>query len=163
MAVRRWVIIAAGAVILVVMVGLGLIGTGAYLLYRQVDVQTTSAAAAQREFEQARAQFPGQKPYLEISREGRGALPTINRDLERQDAAALTTVHALIWNPREDKVVRLSLPFWLVRLTSRGKLSLGDEFGRDLTITAEDLERRGPGLILDHQEPGGERVLVWTQ
>jgi hypothetical protein len=32
-----------------------------------------------------------------------------------------------------------------------------------LNLTADDLERRGPGLILDHKEASGERVLVWAQ
>jgi len=32
-----------------------------------------------------------------------------------------------------------------------------------LRITADDLERRGPGLILDYKEASGQRVLVWAQ
>jgi hypothetical protein len=45
------------------------------------------------------------------------------------------------------------------------KISSNDETGEamKLKITVEDLERRGPGLILDHKEASGERVLVWAQ
>ena len=46
------------------------------------------------------------------------------------------------------------------------RISPNDDPGADpvkLKITAEDLERRGPGLILDHKEATGERVLVWAQ
>src|SRR6478752_7712524 len=33
----------------------------------------------------------------------------------------------------------------------------------DLRLTAEDLERFGPTLIVDHKNASGERVLVWSQ
>ena len=33
----------------------------------------------------------------------------------------------------------------------------------DLRLTAEDLERFGPTLIVDHKSGSGERVLVWSQ
>ena len=33
----------------------------------------------------------------------------------------------------------------------------------DLRLTAEDLERFGPTLIVDHRNTSGERVLVWSQ
>jgi hypothetical protein len=32
-----------------------------------------------------------------------------------------------------------------------------------LNVTADELERHGPGLILDYTTPGGERVLVWAE
>jgi hypothetical protein len=33
----------------------------------------------------------------------------------------------------------------------------------DLRVTVEDLERHGPGLVLDHQSRHGGRVLAWTE
>jgi hypothetical protein len=60
------------------------------------------------------------------------------------------------------------MPFWLLRMTKGQpiRISSNDDPGSDavkLKITVEDLERRGPGLILDHKEASGERVLVWAQ
>ena len=33
----------------------------------------------------------------------------------------------------------------------------------DLRLSIEDLERYGPTLIVDHQAPDGQRVLVWSK
>ena len=33
----------------------------------------------------------------------------------------------------------------------------------DLRLTIHDLERQGPSLIVDHQAPDGDRVLVWSR
>ena len=32
----------------------------------------------------------------------------------------------------------------------------------DLDVTEEDLERRGPGLVLDEEGAGGRRLMLWT-
>jgi hypothetical protein len=60
----------------------------------------------------------------------------------------------------------MDIPFWLLRLKMRGTRF---DFGGNnvdlakLRITVEDLERYGPTLILDHKEPDGSRVLIWSQ
>jgi len=33
----------------------------------------------------------------------------------------------------------------------------------ELEITAADLERYGPALVIDHARPDGSRLLVWTE
>jgi len=33
----------------------------------------------------------------------------------------------------------------------------------DLRLRVEDLERYGSALVVDHQSPDGERVLVWSE
>ena len=32
----------------------------------------------------------------------------------------------------------------------------------DLRVSVDDLERRGPGLVLDHQGADGARIVLWT-
>ena len=39
----------------------------------------------------------------------------------------------------------------------------GDLQFEQLKLTAEELERYGPSLLLDHRGGTGQRVLVWTQ
>jgi len=34
---------------------------------------------------------------------------------------------------------------------------------RRVRLTLDDLERRGPGLILDQKDRHGSQVLVWTE
>jgi hypothetical protein len=69
----------------------------------------------------------------------------------------------LAWSSHPPRLVRASIPFWLVRL-SPGRLNAsGVEVPLDvrrLKLTPEDLERYGRGVILDVERPDGARVLV---
>ena len=63
-------------------------------------------------------------------------------------------------------MVRVSIPFWIVRMKMRGTtIDLNGKHMNleDLRLTAEDLERFGPTLIVDHENTTGERVLVWSE
>jgi hypothetical protein len=62
--------------------------------------------------------------------------------------------------------VKVSIPFWLLRLKMRGAtIDLnGNRMDlEDLKLTVEDLERFGPTLIVDHSSASGDHVLVWSQ
>jgi hypothetical protein len=75
-------------------------------------------------------------------------------------------LNVLAFDPDDGRIVRISIPFWLLRMKMRGatvdfngnKMDL-----EDLKLTVEDLERFGPTLIVDHRNVHGERVLVWSQ
>ena len=72
----------------------------------------------------------------------------------------------IAFDPDDGRIVRVSIPFWLVRMKMRGAtIDLnGNHMNlEDLRLTAEDLERFGPTLIVDHKNTTGERVLVWSQ
>ena len=48
--------------------------------------------------------------------------------------------------------------------SSRFSTTTGIDFDTDrVHLTLEDLERRGPGLILDQEDRRGSQVLVWTE
>jgi hypothetical protein len=71
----------------------------------------------------------------------------------------------MAFDPDDARVVRVEIPFWLLRLKLRGGIDFN---GRrmeldDLKLTVEDLERYGPALVVDHQGSSGERVVVWSQ
>ena len=72
----------------------------------------------------------------------------------------------MAFDSHEKKVIRLALPFWMLRLKSDGgRFDIGRR-NVDLArmhITVEDLERYGPILILDQKDTDGARVLVWSQ
>jgi hypothetical protein len=165
-----WGLIILGTATFVVIVGVALVGVAGYFVYQQFKFQSTPATrvAAEAEFEAIVRKFEGKKPFLEII----DGEPVVNSEAhaERQaHSEPLEAIHVVVWDPNEEKLVRLNIPFWLIRMTKGKpiKLSAGDEeFGHGpvrLNVTAEDLERHGPGLILDHRETGGERVLVWAR
>lgn len=165
-----WGLIILGIATFVVILGVALVAVAGYFIYQQFAFQATPATrvAAESEFEAIVREFEGQKPFLEIV----DGEPVINRGSHAEEPGhtpPLKAIHVVVWDPNEQKVVRLNIPFWLLRMTKGKpiKLSSGDEeFGHDpvrLNVTADDLERHGPGLILDHRESSGERVLVWAR
>jgi hypothetical protein len=57
---------------------------------------------------------------------------------------------------------------WLLRLSGNRGVDLSNSdtpltTSVRLHVTADELERHGPGLILDLTTPSGERVLVWAE
>ena len=72
----------------------------------------------------------------------------------------------MAFDSHDEKVVRLELPFWLLRLKvggSRFDIGGGNVDLAKLRLTVEDLERYGPTLILDQKDSDGSRVLIWSQ
>ena len=72
----------------------------------------------------------------------------------------------MAFDPKDGRIVRVDIPFWLLRLKLRG--SAIDFNGNrmeleDLKLTVEDLERYGPVLVVDHRAQTGQHVLVWSQ
>jgi hypothetical protein len=130
-----------------------------------VQTRTVNAAAAGREFEDARKVFNGQTPLLRLDNVDR---PLIERRIEDLPASATkpTDMFILAWDPDKDHVVRVSLPFWLLRMGRRKmNFTTGDrDFDLErLNLSLEQLERVGPVLVLDAITPSGQRVLIWTK
>ena len=72
----------------------------------------------------------------------------------------------MAFDPHDEKVVRMELPFWLLRLKWAARASTSaaaTSISAKLRLTVEDLERYGPMLILDQKDTDGSRVLVWSQ
>jgi hypothetical protein len=149
--------------ILVVFIGIGIaIGVAAWF-QQNLEVKQSSEVEADVEFENVRKRFPGRMPLLEL-RDGRPAY-TAERE-SRGSGGSLHTLHVLVFESDERQLARVSLPFWLLRLKSTpiefGAYASGlDDEGVELR--PEDLEKYGPGIILDAARPNGERVLLWAE
>jgi hypothetical protein len=161
-----WTVIIVGISAFVLVVGVMLVGVVGFVLYQQFAFQAKTATemSADEQFAQVVAKFEGQKPYLVI----KDGEPVLNDQPAVAPGKPVEALHIIVWDPDERKVVTLNMPFWLLRMTKGQpiRISSNDDPGGEavkLRITAEDLERRGPGLILDHKEASGERVLVWAQ
>jgi len=160
-----WAIIIVGISAFLLVVGVVLVGVVGFVIYQQFAIQakTATEGSADEEFAKIVATFEGQKPYLVI----KDGEPVVTEAPAAAPGKPVEALHIIIWDPDKRKVVKLNLPFWLLRMTKGQpiKISSTDEPGEamKLKITVEDLERRGPGLVLDHKEASGERVLVWAQ
>ena len=158
-----WVWIIVGILISIFVIGAGCV-TFTVLWFRQnMDITETSDANAAAEFDTVRAKFAGQLPLIEM-RDDRPRL--VEERLKKASTTPLKTMHVMAWDSDESQIVRFSLPFWLLRLNP-GPIRIGNYAdGWDdsrIRFTIEDLERSGPGLVLDATERNEGRVLVWVE
>jgi hypothetical protein len=163
--VKTWVWILIGLVVVAVLGLVAVAGVGFYYVSRHVETRAATPATAAREFEAIKAGFPGQTPLIELDREGR----FLRAHTDRPAPAHVTPpsdLHLLAFDPSDERIVRFTIPFWLLRLKS-GDATIDLNGNRmdleDLRLTVEDLERYGPTMIVDHLTPDGERILVWSK
>ena len=161
--VKTWVWVVAGVVVMGVLCLVGVAAAGLWYAKTHIDVRSVSPATAVNDFEEVRRQFNNQKPLIELDE--RGHFLHANTDRATSDRRP-ESLHVMAFDPDEERVVRMNIPFWLLRLKSGGShVNVGhDSFDlKDMKLTVEDLERYGPTLIVDHKGRAGERVLVWSQ
>jgi hypothetical protein len=161
--VKTWVWVVAA------IVGVGILGivtmaaAGLWFVRSHIDVRSTTVTAASSDFETVRARFSAQKPLIELDDHGEFIRANTDRPA---GTARPQSLNVMAFDPDDEKVVRMDLPFWLLRLKSGGtrfSMGGGDVDLAKLRLTVEDLERFGPTLILDHKDRHGARVLVWSQ
>jgi hypothetical protein len=167
MAGKKGLWIALGSCGFLLFAGAAFIAIIVFSVVRHLEVRPVSTAAAEQEYGRLRDRFAGQTPLLEIDRD-RPEQIRINRSAERISQAGISTIHICAWNPRESKIVKLDLPLWLLRLRPNSESIhwnwSGNELNlENLNVTVEDVERRGPGLILNFEGRHGERVLLWSE
>ena len=164
-----WVSVLIAAVIIVGIVAVAAVGGAAFFIYRHVNTTFVGTEHAQVEFTQARARFEGQQPLIEIRHDDE---PIIHRELIKGAAGSkkLDALRVLAYDQRARKLVRVSIPFWLLRMAPSKNLSFLNDNGINVDVdsdrvrlTLEDLERRGPGLLIDSKDRRGSLVLVWTE
>jgi hypothetical protein len=159
-----WIIVTCFALGLLTLIAVA--GAGVYFLSHHVDARRSTSAEALRSIEAQRALFKDQPPLFQVDDSER-TVPT--RPLPSLPTSNVKPGHLwiLAWDPDEGRLVKVSLPFWLLRM-GRRKIDVfsGDERGFDLDrlgLDMNELERIGPALVIDIRSKGGERVLVWTQ
>ncbi len=85
---------------------------------------------------------------------------------DRTPTAPPEALNVIAFDPDDNRIVKVSIPFWLLRMKMKGTTIdfNGSQMDlEDLKLTVEDLERFGPTLIVDHASASGERVLVWSK
>jgi hypothetical protein len=164
---KTWISVAIAAVIIVGLVAVAAIGGTVFFIYRHVNTQITPSDNAEQQFAEARSRFTGQQPLIEIRKDDE---PLLHREVipASRPAAKLDTLRVMAYDTHERKLVRVAIPFWLLRMAPSRHMSFLNDQGIDfdsdrVRLTLEDLERRGPGLILDQADRRGSQVLIWTE
>jgi hypothetical protein len=151
-----------------------LVGGGIYMFRQHVRTETASTQDVQEQFEQARKRFAGQQPLVEIGKTGNNDRQVlVHKPPETTERRTnLQSIQVLAYDPREGRLVRVDVPVWLARMAMSNR---GGSGHRRITIngeniefdagdlTFEDIERHGPGLIVDVSDERGSQVLVWAE
>ena len=129
----------------------------------KVRADRSLVPALVKAFDEARKPFQDMQPLFELDRRD---VPKMTRPLESLPAGVTRpqTMYILAWDPDKERLARVSMPFWMLRL-GRKKIDLtigGFDFQR-LQLDIEQLERVGPIILFDYRPQNGQRVLVWTQ
>ena len=161
--VPTWVWIVVGVVTLGILCVITLAAAGLWFVRSHVNVQPTTVAAATTDFQTIRERFANQKPLIELDDHGNFVHANTDRPNGTKQPDSL---NVMAFDAREEHVVRVEIPFWILRLKTRGTLvdvGSGNIDLQKLRLTVDDLQRFGPTLIVDHKDMNGSRVLVWSQ
>lgn len=162
---KTWIWIVLGVVVFFGMIAVGGIIAAVSFFRQNLDVTehiTESAAAS--EFDAIHAKFPGQQPLIELV-DGKPQY-VAERASQPATQTTLSTLHVLAYDRDKEQVAKFSLPFWLLRMKSGPIRISAYQQGwddRGVSFRVEDIEKHGPGIILDATERRQGRVLVWAE
>jgi hypothetical protein len=131
-----------------------------YFVFRSFEKERTPEAVAVREMDSIRGRFGVRPPLVEIL-DLRSMDVRVNR-LANTAGARVHTVHVVNWKVEDDEFVRTEFPLWLMRFSSVNLLSQLGITPVKLRLTVQDVERYGPGVIVDYNQPGALRLLIWV-
>jgi hypothetical protein len=161
---RTWLWVVLGVFIVFMVIAIAGI-TFAVVFFRQnMTVTAMNPNNATEQFDSVRARYPGQQPLLRMV-DGRPEYVDDRAATAGVVTTPLQTLHMMAWDDDEEQLVTFTIPFWLLRLKS-GPIQLSaysqgwDD--RGVSFRIEDLERAGPGIVMDFSERDG-RVLIWAE
>jgi hypothetical protein len=160
--VKTWVKVVIAVVVLGVLLVVVLIAGGAYLVSRHFQIAgDVDEARAVDEFNEVRARFAGQEPLVTIDGD-RLTVVELERRMATYTGPTPQTLRVLVWSEDENKLVRLVIPFWVLRLSRDQPMNLDIDGMERIRVTPAELDRAGPALVLDHRDRK-DRLLMWTE
>jgi hypothetical protein len=169
-----WVWVLVGVIGFCVLALVVVVGGGIYMFRQHVQTESASTQDVQKEFEQTRQRFTGQQPLVEVRKSDTDDRQVVvHKPLETAERQTnLKSIRVLAYDPRQGRVVRVDVPVWLARMamserggSGRRRITVnGEDIDFDAgDLTFEDVERHGPGLIVDTSDDRGGKVIVWAE
>jgi hypothetical protein len=162
---KTWVWIVGGCFGTGVAALMAIAGAGIYFVAHHIHSERSTNADALSAFDSAAAPFRDQRALYELDSSEQ---PRLARPLTDLPTAAPKpdSLRILAWDPDDERLVRVSLPFWMLRVGHTRMSVTGSEHDFDLgrlNLDPEELQRIGPALVFDFRSREGARVLLWTQ
>ena len=161
---RNWIAIVLGVLLLFGILGVGCVVITVSWFRQNLSVTGTSEEAAMQQMEEVRSRFAGQQPLIQLV-DGKPELNT-QRSAQASAQTTLSTLHVIAFDSDDGNLVSFSLPFWLLRMKSGPIRISAYQQGwddRGMSFRVEDIEKHGPGIIVDTSRPGEGRVVVWAE
>ncbi len=158
---RRWVKWTIGGVVLVLLCFGILAGVSGYMFVRHLSTATAEEAETLKKFDEIRARFGSRAPLIEVINPRAGDV-RVNR-LEDPQHRTVNTIHILAWQSEGGQRIEADLPLWLMKFSSLNILSRLGVAPERWRLTVADIERYGPGIVVELREPGEKDVLIWVQ
>jgi len=161
---RKWIAIVLGVLFVFGMLAVGCVVAAVSFFRQNMEITETSEEAAMRQLDEVRAKFPGQQPLIQLV-DGRPQL-VAERASQAPAKTTLSTMHVIAFDTDEGNLVNVSLPMWLLRMKS-GPIRISayrqgwDD--RGVSFRLEDIEKHGPGIIVDVTQAGEGRVVIWAE
>lgn len=139
--------------------GLGIFGV---MAYRAVTIEAARPSEALRRFDAIRAAMPGQ-PLLTLDDAG----DVVRREAPRAiGPAPIRRLAVLAYHAETQRLLTAEVPFWFLKIKGPAARYALRDTGLDLDrlrVTATELARHGPAVVIDRVRPNGDRLLVWTE
>jgi hypothetical protein len=141
---------------------------GAAFFFQHRESQKASAQTADAEFQRLRARFADQRPLLDMHERR-----SVGQVGGPQPGAPLHSFNTIIFDTRgSDRMVRIRVPYRFARLFGRrdfrwlGELTFLDDTEFDpepIQLSLAQVERHGPGLVVDYRHPSGGQFIAWVE
>ena len=157
---RTWVKATLGGLALIAVAVVALAATGAYFVFRNMEKRPGSEADVVQAVDAVKARFGSRPPLIEIVDPERADI-RINRPVEAS-ASRVDTIHVVNWKSNTGELIRTDVPLWLMRFSTANIASQLGITPAKFRLTVSDVERYGPGIVIDYGSQGTFRVLVWV-
>jgi hypothetical protein len=163
---RRVFYVAASIVI--VMIGIG-VGAGLWFVVAHRQSISMAPSEADTTFAQIRARFSQQPPLMDMGQ--RQPSTAVSAAARPQP---LRTFHTVIFDTRGgERLIRISVPYWFARQYARhngefrwlGEMTFLDDTEFDpesIRLSLQQIETRGPGLVVDYRHTSGGQFIAWV-
>jgi hypothetical protein len=161
---RTWFFLALGTLVLLVGLAVLVVGAGAWFFASHVTIEPASGGRAEESLADVRKRFEGQTPLIEITPGGTVSTAELQRRRATYAGPLPETLYLVAWSEGDEKIIRISFPFWLLRLQSEKSMKIDiDGFQMEqLGVTNEDIQMAGPALVLDGARHKSH-VILWTE
>jgi len=160
---KTWIWIVVSVAVACVLCLMAAAGGLLYFASTHIQAKRTTTTDAYQRFDVERARFKDQRPLIEMDNFDKPRVTRSPADMPTSPTPP-EDLWVLAWNPDDERVVQVSLPFWLLKLGRRKVDVMNGGFDLDrMNIDVHELQRIGPALVLDLRTPAGQRILVWTK